>query len=286
MELEDEPLSRPMADDMETCGTKDAEKPAFEQYERWLKESFRIEITEGIKKQYDYTTERMKFDFEKSAFWTNLMGNLLDIHEVYKIKTNGYNLFNDPSKKPEIKTKSFDSFLLKTYRKNILENDYWPRAPKDGWIIPENWILRINDVIRLRFVVKYIDGVSFLVDQIGTQCRQCALLSKVDLEAKEEGYYAAHLYAYSNFEILKLNAASWETEIIKMPVEIQITTELQENIVNLLHKYYEDNRKNIKSKEKWQWNYKSEEFAANYLGHILHYLEGMIVGIRDKKDGD
>ena len=45
--------------------------------------------------------------------------------------------------------------------------------------------------------------------------------------------------------------ASWDTEIIEIPVEIQITTELQENIVNLLHKYYEGNRKKIKSKEKF-----------------------------------
>jgi hypothetical protein len=28
--------------------------------------------------------------------------------------------------------------------------------------------------------------------------------------------------------------------------------------------------------------YKSDEFAINYLGHILHYLEGTIVEIRDK----
>lgn len=67
--------------------------------------------------------------------------------------------------------------------------------------------------------------------------------------------------------------------------QIWHATELQENIVNLLHKYYEGNRKKIKSKEKWQWNYKSEEFAANYLGHMLHYLEGTIVEIRDKKHG-
>ena len=34
---------------------------------------------------------------------------------------------------------------------------------------------------------------------------------------------------------------------------------------------------------KWQWDYKSDEFSANYLGHILHYVEGMIVEIREKQ---
>jgi hypothetical protein len=38
----------------------------------------------------------------------------------------------------------------------------------------------------------------------------------------------------------------------------------------------EDNRK-------WQWNYQSLEFSSNYLGHILHYVEGMILEVRDKQ---
>jgi hypothetical protein len=29
--------------------------------------------------------------------------------------------------------------------------------------------------------------------------------------------------------------------------------------------------------------YRTEEFRANYLGHILHYIEGMIIDIRDKQ---
>ena len=83
-----------------------------------------IEISNGVKTQYEYITERIKIDFEKkSLFWISLMENLIDIHENYKINTNGYNLFNDPSKKPEFNTKPFDSFLLKTYRKNIFRRN-------------------------------------------------------------------------------------------------------------------------------------------------------------------
>jgi hypothetical protein len=52
----------------------------------------------------------------------------------------------------------------------------------------------------------------------------------------------------------------------------------------LLHKYYEERRKKIGAEDvKWQWNYKTDEFVANYLGHILHYVEGMIMEIRDKQ---
>jgi hypothetical protein len=49
-----------------------------------------------------------------------------------------------------------------------------------------------------------------------------------------------------------------------------------------LHKYYEERRKRIKEENiKWQWNYKSDEFTVNYLGHILHYVEGMIMEVRE-----
>ena len=46
-----------------------------------------------------------------------------------------------------------------------------------------------------------------------------------------------------------------------------------------------EKRKRItKENVKWQWNYKGDEFTANYLGHILHYVEGMIMEIRDKQE--
>ena len=57
----------------------------------------------------------------------------------------------------------------------------------------------------------------------------------------------------------------------------------------MLHKYYEKRRRKLKTESEiiWQWNYKSNEFATNYLGHILHYLEAMIYEIREKqKEGE
>ena len=78
---------------------------------------------------------------------------------------------------------------------------------------------------------------------------------------------------------------TWDTERIDVSIELQITTQLQEVIRKLLHSYYENVRKRAGEREdvKWQWNYKSEEFAANYLGHILHYIEGMIMEVRERQ---
>jgi hypothetical protein len=92
------------------------------------------------------------------------------------------------------------------------------------------------------------------------------------------------LYIKQEFEVPKM---VWDTEKIDVSIEIQITTQLQEAIRRLLHKHYEERRKCIRTEEKiWQWDYKSEEFATNYLGHILHYVEGMITDIREKQKGD
>ena len=68
-----------------------------------------------------------------------------------------------------------------------------------------------------------------------------------------------------------------------MNEEIQVTTQIQEIIKTLLHKQYEEKRKvNTPKDYKWQWDSKSPQFIPNYLGHIVHYVEGMIIEIRDK----
>ena len=259
------------------------EKPKdIGQYKEWLKNALEIEITNKASMHYDLISNKIKYKFEESPFWMDLTNNIKNFDEEYQKEHESYKLFHDPSR-PKIYTKPFDTFFLKTYRKNILENDNFPEAPEEGWITPDNWFCRIRDIIRTRFVVKYIDGVEFLTNRIDSYCRKFDLPCEINLEAKEEGYYAAHLYTCQDFEMPKL---TWDTEKIEISVEIQVMTQLQDHIVMLLHKYYEENRKKIAREEKWQWNYKSDEFAVNYLAHILHYVEGMVVEIRDNKRGD
>jgi hypothetical protein len=129
--------------------------------------------------------------------------------------------------------------------------------------------------------VKYFDGVDYLTEKIKNLCIKHNIDIKVHKEAREEGYYAAHLYIRMDFEIPKID---WDTERIEALIEIQITTQLQEVIRRLLHNYYEKKRKIVvKPPEKWQWDYRCDEFCANYLGHILHYVEGMIMDIRERQ---
>ncbi len=249
------------------------------QYKRWLRKIHKTTIDERYQTYYESVASKVKQDLEASEFWIQLRNNIASYDQEYQLKF-GYPLFT-PGFEPEILTKSFESFLLKTFRKNILENTLWPSEPKNGWLLPSNWFSQINDIVRTLFVVKYLDGVEFMKERIESLCMQLKTGCEVSFEAREEGYYAGHLYIQQSFEIPQI---SWDTEIVNISFEIQITTQLQEVIRKLLHKYYEKRRKRVfKSVEKWQWNYRSEEFSANYLGHILHYVEGMIMDIREKQ---
>ncbi len=251
----------------------------IDEYKKWLKEKHKIEISNKTQKYYDSVTNIIKRDLEKSDFWIQLTENLREYDGEYYAQT-GYNLLTHGFELV-LHTKSFESFLLKTFRKNIIDNECWPDEPKDRWVLPNNWYSRINDIIRTLFEVKYLDGVEFMIGKVKSICEECKMGCKVSLEATEVGYYAAHLYMRREFEIPKV---TWDTERIGISIEIQITTQIQEVIRKLLHKYYEETRKRWEKEDiKWQWNYKSDEFVANYLGHILHYVEGMIMEIREKQ---
>lgn len=133
----------------------------------------------------------------------------------------------------------------------------------------------------LYIVVKYLDGVEFLIGKIKdiAQSQNCTF--EASLEAREEGYYAAHLGVKQ--ELTLIDERYTPTSHL-INVEIQITTELQSLIKDLLHRYYEANRiKHNVQNSKWQWDYLCDEFNSNYLGHIVHYVEGKIVELRDKQ---
>lgn len=258
-----------------------ASKPQnMKEYERWLREKHKVEISNTTRTYYESVVNTIKRNFEKSDFWIQLTGNLQNYNDEYYVKT-GYFLFW-PELETDLNIKPFKSFLSKTFRKNILENECWPNEPYGGWILPNNWFTRISDIVRTMFVVKFLDGVKFTIDKIKSMCEQCNIEEcKVSYEAREDGYYAAHLYPKKEFEIPRI---TWDTEKIDVRIEIQITTQVQEVIRKLLHKYYEVKRERIKREDlKWQWDYKGDEFVANYLGHILHYVEGMIMEIREKQ---
>lgn len=250
------------------------------EYLKWLEENHQVTRVEISRSYYESVSNKIFMTIKEAPFWNLIVNELNQIAQEYFLSTQEYHLFSTEFE-PVLKIKPFNSFINKSFRKNVVHNQQWPLPPDNGWLLPCNWYSRINDIVRTMFVVKYLDGVSFFADRIGSILEEQGLPSQVDFEAKEEGYYAAHLYTEYECEIPD---EDWDTRFVNVKIEMQITTQLQEIIKNLLHKHYEERRIISEgSGTKWQWDYSSNEFATNYLGHILHYVEGMIMDIREKQ---
>ena len=99
-----------------------------------------------------------------------------------------------------------------------------------------------------------------------------------DLNSSMVGYYAGHLIVNIEVEVpdFQFNVATMAAKI-----EIQITTHVKEAVKTILHPIYERARISEARGDKWQWDFNSDEFVANNLGHIIHYVEGMIVRVRE-----
>ncbi len=124
----------------------EVEKPDNEmKFKAWLKSKFGLDINDKYKFYYETVTQKLKSDFEKSEIWSQILKNLPEINDKYRIDKGVHLLI--PTEIPTIYYKSLDSLVVKAFRKNILNNANYPTAPNGGWVTPENWFENINDII-------------------------------------------------------------------------------------------------------------------------------------------
>lgn len=254
-------------------------KPTLNTYISWFRDKFEIDLESKPANIYEFISAKIQNDVEGGAFWTELNNNIENFNDEYYIQHSYPLLRKDHIK---LQKKTYISLIDKSFRKNILLNENFPDPPGHGWLTPENWYSLVKDLLRTTITVRYLDGVKFISEKINQLAIKHNVQFEVDFEAREEGYYAAHITLRMKLNIVD---SQWNEKEINFPIEIQVTTQLQEVIKGLLHKMYEDTRITEKADEhhKWQWDYKSLEFSSNYLGHILHYVEGMILEVRDKQ---
>jgi ppGpp synthetase/RelA/SpoT-type nucleotidyltranferase len=258
-----------------------AAKPTIKAYPVWLSRLPGAGRSSLEKNRYEQVAAKALVDISESAFWTGLQQALDEFDDDYLARTS-YRLFAGSEGKPDRPVrKTWESFLSKTYRKNVLNNVNWPDEPVGGWLTGTSWFTQINDIVRTAYVVKYLDGVEFLVEKLERVAHDLGLTTRCDFEAKDEGYYAAHLYVSIEVDV---PTPKWDTEKVPIQFEIQVTTQLQEVIRRLTHEHYADRRLDEPASIAWQWQYRNPNFVPNYLGHILHYLEGMIMEVRDKSE--
>jgi hypothetical protein len=89
-------------------------------YKKWLKEQHGIRISGIDSNHYHTVTQKIEADFSNSEFWKEFVANLEAWNQEYQILTS-YPLLAENSM-PKLVIKPFESFFLKTFRKNILEN--------------------------------------------------------------------------------------------------------------------------------------------------------------------
>jgi hypothetical protein len=259
-------------------------------YINWWNDHFDDKIGLLARRTYSSTRDLVAFQFEHSNEFITLIHQLYNYDSEYKYNS-GYDLL---MRKPEdiaLDKKDWVSFISKVWRKNVVQNTNWSSQqwdsqvckPKGGWITPSNWFEEIHDIVRTRIVVKYFDGVRLLLDKMCELFPTLGCEVMPDWEAREEGYYAAHLNVIKEYQV----PVGLEISKMKISVEIQITTQMKEVITELTHKYYERRRELLNKPDiKWQWDYESEEFLPNYLGHILHYVEGAVMQVRNREKPD
>ena len=257
-----------------------SQKPQNEDdFIKWMEAKFEVP-NDHAKSYYDSNAARLLTAFQKHPFWKRI-GDQLKEWDIAYYKEKGVHL-TTTSELPIVVSKPYTSLLNKAYRKDCLNNKDFPNEPEKGWICPQTWFDKIHDIIRTSFIVKYLDGVKYLDQKLSQVAEEVGCKYFCSYEAHDDGYYAAHAAVVLELSIVGMD---WQESNHLIEVEIQITTELQEMVKSLLHKYYEDNRRKVVSPDyKWQWDYHSEQFVPNFLGHIAHYLEGMIVEIRDKQE--
>ncbi len=256
-------------------------------YILWWNKNFDTKINLAVRKLSDDVSTHVKHDFEHSDEFTTLIHQLHNYEAEYR-RSYGYDLLMKTPEEIKLIPKGWQPFILKVWRKNVVQNINWnienwdkeKCRPKGGWISPENWFDEIHDIVRTRIVVKYFDGVKLLLDKMCNHFVDCGCQITPDWEAREEGYYAAHLNVTRDYAL----PVGLEIQKKKVSIEIQVTTQMKDVITTLTHKYYEQKRETIEPPDtKWQWDYKSDEFSPNYIGHIVHYIEGAVMQIRDRE---
>ena len=286
-----------------------SKRTSEEEYIQWHQDEFEQVLNGGQPAQwYKQVTDAGRADLERSEFWKELLICLPFWNRAFKLTHNNHGLLVS-DQPPIIGIKDFESAVNKSYRKNQIENKGWSDAPPEDpptraaaealkadpeairnnpmdvrfWYGPHNWLTDFPDVFRVRLVVSYFDGVKYLaglVEELAKRTTQHLPQSR--LRAQQDGYHAAHILVCHELTIDDFQTRQFLPAPVNL--EIQITTDIQEKIITMLHNVYKEWREQGPPLD-WQWDHESTAFAINYLGSTLHYLEGMMVRARDIDGG-
>lgn len=230
-----------------------------------------------IKRLYETNINNIFNAVSQHPFFVGFSSKAKEWENEYFQRTKA-ELFRDRNS-PELITKPYDSVVEKTYRQNVLWNKAFPNSPKNGWYDHQNIYHKINDLVRGCLVCRFIDGPAIVANAIEAYTKVSGLSSRQYSQEREDGYYAFHVYITFPVSVFNID---WNEIQIKAEVEIQVTTQLQEVLRSLTHKFYEKQRiSETTDRGKWKWDFSSNRFKVGYLSHTLHLLESIILESRD-----
>jgi len=231
--------------------------------------------------EYEHFIDIARKSSQAEDFGSEFVRFLSEVSDEYRGKTGAALLRQMGS--PELLVKPYDSCLNKMYRLNVAWNKKWPQEREGGVVTPENWSNHFDDLIRCTLVARYLDGVEVLRSKLTAHFSGKSYACEDRWLGRPSGYYACHFYFKRSFEFVN---TSGYPATINTKVEIQLTTEMQENIRSMLRSKYETTRDQGDNWKVDQWKYDSKDFAASYIGHTLHFIEGLIVKLRNESFGE
>jgi ppGpp synthetase/RelA/SpoT-type nucleotidyltranferase len=247
------------------------------EYKAWIHDHLHADFdNETSRTLYETNINIAQIAIEEHEFFRDLSEKLEEWASSYQAKTGTVLLMTESA--PAMEKKEYESAVNKSFRANILKNDRFPDAPEMGWITPKNLYTSFNDAIRGTIVCRFIDGPAYLATKLTEYARSLGLNNKFYSQERDDGYYAYHFYVFIPVKLIDETFRQFEAN---MEVEIQITTQLQEVLRTLTHKFYEVNRLKPQINDaKWKWDFKSNRFKVSYLSHTLHLLESIIIESR------
>ncbi|HTE41664.1 MAG TPA: hypothetical protein VK629_12585 [Steroidobacteraceae bacterium] len=235
----------------------------------------------NLERWYESTQNNLFTKVGDSPFLATLGTHLSQASAEYAARCSGANLFGperDVGTTVRWYRKACASYVEKLFRLNIVENTRFPGPPETGWLTPVSSLAFgcADDVVRTTIVVAYADGPPFLANYLQAAAVAAGHQTKIKDHSKEKGYYAYHLYIDVAVHVANPNGTFEER---KIPVEIQITTELQAALREITHHLYESERLQGLH-QGWKEDFESARFRAAYMAHSLRFIEAMIVDLR------
>jgi ppGpp synthetase/RelA/SpoT-type nucleotidyltranferase len=249
-------------------------------YRAWFTTKFACNLVNERRRYAENASWRWEQLSRPGRVWPKLCTELQLVHDRHGTSSRFRLLTNRNTEHLKLDPKDFDELVDKTWRKNIVANAGAAKgqAPEGGWITHENWDERILDILRTTVTVRFLDGVKEVVDSI----TEFAIREGVEFEPPDwqskVGHCAVHVVLRPEVEY---RSAAGPDVVAALPIEIQVSTQLQDVACELTHPIYE--RRRLTNPDEWELEWSEDpHFVANHVPFGLHLVDGVILAERRK----